>query len=450
MQKKEARVEQRTPDQNGAVTSTIADITLWESKDMDVDTDAVAAVAYGGGYLTTLRRVVENATAEDLVNFGFSKIWKLTFTSADGKTAAVIIGDLTQDENGYYVMTPGNPAIYTAGTYSVSPMKADRLALQNKNLYHRTDTLMIDITAIKAMRDGKPLFTAAIGDDTYWHLSEPVKVQGDITVFGTMQTALAAVKASEHLKADAANLSKFGLDKPKYEFTYMVVDKEHTLQIGGTDPISKYLYCRIDNADTIFTQDPTLFTFLDKPFVEIIDKFLYIPTIYDVTHMTITVDGRVDVIDLDVPTPKQNPDNTLPEIYVLNGVKLTGDDSISGLKRYYQGAIGVRADRVDFEAKPVYKPETSILTIEYVMRNRTDEYMKVELIPTPDGYGYYGMRNGEYSGFIISRTQMDEDSMGIRAGYKEMLDKIASDEAAAAAATPTPAPTPTPTPEASK
>ena len=70
----------------------------------------------------------------------------------------------------------------------------------------------------------------------------------------------------------------------------------------------------------------------------------------------------------------------------------------------------------------------------------------MELIPTPDGYGYYGMRNGVYSGFIISRTQMDEDSMGIRAGYKEMLAKIAKDKEAAAAATPTPAPTP----EASK
>lgn len=446
MQKNEAIVESRTQNQDGSISSTMAAITLWEGKDLDVDTATADAVAFGGGNLKTLRRVVESATAEDLTNFGFSKIWKVTFSTADGKTATVSIGGTTPDGNGYYVMIPGNPAIYTAGTYSVQPMKVDRLALLNTNLYHRADTLQADITAIRSVRDGKLLFDAKIGEDTYWHLSEPVKVQGDISIFGTMQTALAGLKASTHLKADAANLTKFDLEKPKYEFTYAVAGKEHLLQIGGKDPANGFLYCRIDNADTVFMQDPTNFTFLDKPFVELIDKFLFIPTIYDVTRMTVIVDGRTDVLELDVPTPKQNPDNKLPEIYILNGVRLTGTDSISGLKRYYQGAIGVRADRVDFEVKPVYKSETSVLTVEYVMRNRVEKYMKVELIPTPDGYGYYGMRNGEYSGFIISRTQMDEDSMGIRAGYLEMLDKIALDKEKAAAATPSPKPSPTPTP----
>ncbi len=444
MQKSEAIVEQRTQNQDGTVSSTMAAISLWESKDMDVDTATADAVAFGGGNLKTLRRVVENATAEDLANFGFNTIWKVTFSTTDGKTATVVVGGITPDGNGYYVMAPGNQAIYTAGSYTVQPMKVDRLALQNTNLYHRADTLPSDITAIRSMRDGKLLFDAKIGEDTYWHLSEPVKVQGDIGVFGAMQTALAGVKASKHLKADAAGLAKYGLDMPKYEFTYTVAGKIHLLQIGGKDPANGYLYCRIDNADTVFTQDPAGFTFLDKPFVEIIDKFLYIPTIYDTTRMTVTVDGRTDVMEFDVLTPKQNPDNKVPEVYILNGKKLTGTDSISGIKRYFQGAIGVRADRVDFEVKPVYKPETSVLTIEYVMRNRADKYMKVELIPTPDGYGYYGMRNGVYSGFIISRTQMDENSMGIRAGYLEMLDKIALDEAKAAAATPTPAPTPAP------
>lgn len=446
MQRSEAVVEQRTQNQDGSLTSTTAAISLWQSKDMDIDTTNADAIAFGGGFLKTIRRVVENATADDLKNFGFDVSWKVTFSTVDGKTATVAIGAVTQDGNGYYVMTPGNPAIYTAGGYTVEPLKIDRLKLLNKNLYHRIDTFPVDVTAIRFMRDGKLLFNAALGEDTYWHLSEPVKVQGDIGAFGTIQLGLASVSATEHFKATPADLAKFGLDKPKYEFTYTVAGKEHLLQVGGINPTNKFLYCRLDNADTVFTQDPVNFTFLDKPFVELIDKFVYIPTIYDTTRMTVTVDGRVDVMDFDVPTPKQNPDNKLPEIYILNGEKLTGTESISGLKRYFQGAIGVRADRVDFEVKPEYKPETSILTIEYVMRNREDKYMKVELIPTPDGYGYYGMRNGVYSGFIISRTQMDEDSMGIRAGYKEMLAKIAKDKEAAAAATPMPVPTP----EASK
>ena len=84
---------------------------------------------------------------------------------------------------------------------------------------------------------------------------------------------------------------------------------------------------------------------------------------------------------------------------------------------------------MDFEAKPAYEPEKSVLTVFYKLRNGDIDEMLVELIPTADGYGYYGFKNGEYSGFVISRTQMDEQSMGIRQGYVEMNEKIAKDKA---------------------
>ena len=447
MDKRQAQVEQRTQAEDGSVSTTTAAISLWESKDLDVDSSNVDAVATGGGNLKTLRRIVEKATAEDLKNFGFDTKWQVTFSTADNKSATVSIGSVTQDGNGYYVMTPGNPAIYTASGYSVEALKMNRLRLHNTNVYHRVDTLPADITAVRFERDGSLILNATLGSDTYWHISEPVTIQGDIGSFQAIQTALAGVKATEHLEATPADLAKYGLDKPKYAFKFTVAGVEHTLQIGGKEPNQGYLYCRIDNGDTVFTQDPANFAlFLDKPFVELIEKFLYIPTIYDTTHMVVTLDGRTDVMDFDVLAPKDNKDNKIPETYILNGVKLEGDDSISGLKRYFQGAIGVRADRVDFAAKPAYEPSKSVMTIEYTMRNRADKTMKVELIPTADGYGYYGFRNGVYSGLIISRTQMDEDSMGIRAGYVEMNKKIAEDKAKATEATPTPAASP----EASK
>jgi len=446
MDKREAIVEQRTQAEDGTVTATSAAITLWESKDLDVDTENVSAIAYSGGNLSTNRLVVENATAEDLKNFGFEPEWKVTFSTADNQSSTVVIGSVTQDGEGFYVMTPGNPAIYKAGGYTVEPLKSDRLRLRNRNVYHRTDTLPADITTVKIEREGALLLNAALGSDTYWHITEPVVIQGDIGAFSSIQGALAAVTATEHMDAASADLAKYGLDKPKYIFTYLVAGTEHVLEIGGKDPDQGYLYCRIDGGETVFTQDPAAFTFLDKPFVELIEKFLYLPTIYDTTHLTVTVDGRTDVMDFDVLSPKDNPDTKIPEVYVLNGEKLEGKDSISGIKRYFQGAIGVRADRVDFTAKPVYEPAKSVMTLVYTLRNREEKTMKVELIPTPDGYGYYGYRNGVYSGLIISRTQMDEDSMGIRAGYAEMNEKIAKDKEKAAAATPTPSPTP----EASK
>lgn len=429
---------QRTQNEDGSITTTTAAIELWTSPDLRLDTDAAQKLAIAGGHFTTLRRVVEQASDEDKKTFGFDSATEVTFHSAD-KSFAVLLGGKTPTEDGWYVMQPGNPAIYTAGKYTVEPLTYDRLDFIAKEPYGRVDTFPTDITAIRFERDGKPLLAARYEADNYWHLYEPVAIKGEAEPFTAMATAFAGLKAAEHVGLASGELAQYGLDKPRYLFTFTVAGAEHRLQVGGKDADGK-LYCRIDDGETVFTADATSFTFLDKPFVELIEKFVFIPTIYNTTHMTITIDGRTDVLDFDVPTPKDNPDNKLPETYVLNGTKLEGNDSISGVKRYYQGAIGVRADKVDFAATPAYEPAKSVMTIEYVLRNMDMKYAKVELLPTPDGYGYYGFLNGKYTGLIISRTQMDEDSMGIRAGYTEMLEKIEKDKQEAAAASATPAP----------
>ena len=420
----------RTQNQDGSVTTETKDIQVWESPDMNLDEDVANRVAFNGSFYSTIRRVVEKASAEDLKTFGFETPWKITYFTAD-KSAVLIIGDKTPDGTGYYVMTAGNDAIYTGGAYTTEPLLSGRLALTNKNLYMRDDTLPSDITAIRFQRDGKLLADAEMGADSMWDLVEPVGIPADSASFTAMQMAFAGLKVTENVAWATGDLAQYGLDKPHYEFEYTVAGKPHHLLIGGRKPEDNFLYCMMAGGETVFTADPQLFAFLDKPFIELIDRFVYLPSIYDTTYMTIEIDGRTDVMEFDVPSPKENPDNDKPETYILNGEKLEGKDSISGIKRYYQGAIGVRADKVDFEAKPAYEPEKSVLTILYRLRNTDVDEMLVELIPTADGYGYYGFRNGEYSGLVVSRTQMDEQSMGIRQGYVEMNEKIAKDKAKA-------------------
>ena len=418
----------RTQNEDGSITSEINDIQVWESPDMDMDEDVANRLAFNGSFYSTIRRVVEKASAEDMKAFGFENLWKLTFSTAD-KSAVLIIGDKTPDGNGYYVMTANNESIYTAGSYTTEPLLSSRLALTNKNLYKRDDTLPTDITAIRFNRDGALLADAVLGEDGMWDLVEPEKLPADSASFTAMQMAFAGLTVTEHVAWSTDDLAQYGLDKPKDEFEYTVAGKQQRLLIGGRRPEDNFMYCMMAGGETVFTVNPELFTFLDKPFIELIDRFVFLPSIYDTTYMTIKIDGRTDVMEFDVPAPKDNPDNDKPETFILNGEKLEGKDSISGIKRYYQGAIGIRADKVDFEANPAYEPERSVLTILYKLRNGDIDEMLVELIPTADGYGYYGFKNGEYSGFVISRTQMDEQSMGIRQGYVEMNEKIAKDKA---------------------
>lgn len=428
---KETRTQTiRRQNEDGSLTTETSDIQVWQSPDLNVDENVASRIAFNGGFYKTSRRVVEKATPADLDTYGFLQPWKLTFKTEDGE-AVLIIGDKTPDGNSYYVMAGGNDAIYTGSAYPTDSLRPDRLAMINKNLYQRDDTIEMDITAIRFVRGGTLLADAVMSANGNWTLTEPAPLAADPGAYGAMQMAFAGLTVTEQVAWATDDLSKYGLDKPGYEFEYVVAGAPHHLLIGGRQPDTNFLYCMMAGGETVFTVDPQLFAFLDKPFVELIDKFIFLPSIYETTYMTIEVDGRTDVMEFDVPSPQNDPDNELPETYILNGEKIEGKDGISGIKRYFQGAIGVRADKVDFEAKPIYEPEKSVMTIDYKLRDRDIDAMKVELIPTPDGYGYYGFRNGVYSGLIVSRTQMDEESLGIRKGYEEMNEKIAKDKAAA-------------------
>lgn len=432
LERKETTQTQRSQQQDGSINTTEAAVTLWVSEDIKPDQVAVSELASAGGHFRTMRRVVESATPEDLSDFGFDQLWKVTFYTAT-EEASVIIGDETPDGNAFYVMTPDNDAIYTAGAFGGERLKTDRLGLTDKNLYGRVDTLHFDITALRFYRGGDLVLDATLGDDTYWQLTEPVAIRGDIGFFREMQLAFAGLTIAEHVAAADGDLAQFGLDAPEYVFNVKIGGNNYELQLGGRSPENNFIYARINHHETVFTINPAALIFLDKPFVEMIERFVFLPTIFDVEHMTVTVDGRTDVMQFDVPTPAENPDGDLPETFILNGEKLEGDESISGIKRYYQGAISIRADRVDFEAAPEYTPELSVLTIDFVFDEAIQPPMRVELIPTPDSFGFFAFRNGEYSGLVVSRTQMDEDSMGIRQGYIEMMEKIEADRARAKA-----------------
>lgn len=420
----------RKQNEDGTLTTETSEIQVWQSDDLNLDEDVAGRIAFNGGLYKSTRRVVEKASAEDLTTYGFTQPHKLTFATAD-KEVVLIVGDKTPDGGSYYVMAEGDDAIYTGSAYVTESLLPTRLGLTSKNLYGRDDTLPQDITTIRFERDGQLLADATVDEAGNWKLTEPAPMSADAGSFGTMQQAFAGLTVTEHVAWATDDLAVYGLDAPRYAFAYTVAGKPQQLLIGGRNPDNNFLYCMMGGGETVFTADPEFFTFLDKPFIELIDKFIFLPSIYETTWMSVAVDGRVDVMEFDVPSPKEDPDNELPETYILNGEKLEGKDSISGIKRYYQGAIGVRADKVDFEATPAYEPEKSVMTITYKLRNRAETDMLVELIPTEDGFGYYGFRNGEYSGLIVSRTQMDEQSLGIRQGYVEMNEKIAKDKAAA-------------------
>ena len=48
----------------------------------------------------------------------------------------------------------------------------------------------------------------------------------------------------------------------------------------------------------------------------------------------------------------------------------------------------------------------------------------VELVPTSDGYGYYAMKNGKYTGLVLGKRELDKGDMGIRKAYQDLMEGL--------------------------
>jgi len=56
--------------------------------------------------------------------------------------------------------------------------------------------------------------------------------------------------------------------------------------------------------------------------------------------------------------------------------------------------------------------------------SKAGEVTVVELVPTPDGFGYYAMKNGKYTGLVVGRRELDKDNMGIRQAYENLMEGL--------------------------
>ena len=101
---------------------------------------------------------------------------------------------------------------------------------------------------------------------------------------------------------------------------------------------------------------------------------------------------------------------------------MENDDQVSLFKKYYQGAIAISGDKLDFKATPSGK---AFATLTYTMEKANpDKVVVIEPIPTQDGYGYYLVKNGQYTGMVMGNRQLDNESMGIRPAYQKFIDGL--------------------------
>lgn len=412
------KITTQTQSEDGTLTQETTEGKAWKSADFDVSDSVLSSMSSSAGNLKSERLIEENPA--DPAIYGLTMPTRtITFKTAD-KQATIEIGNITQTGEAYYVRVKGETKVYTADEYSVSSLLPSKLEMMNRQLFAKSGLVADNITALTFYRDGSEVMTtAATAEPLVWQITYPLQIKADYQDLATMLTGLASFSVNTFVSDSSDKLADFGLDVPAYQFNYTMEEQQYVLKLGAPDKEGN-LYAMMDGVDGVFTVSADSFNFKDKPLIELVDTFVYMPTIYDTERLVISLDGRTDEFLFDVKKDSEDP-----EKITFNGRELTTDEEIKEAKGYFQGAIGMMGDTIDLDAKP---SGTAEITLEYWLKDTAagEKHVLVELIPTPDGYGLYAMKNGTYTGMVLGYRYLESESLGIRPAYevfKAVLDK---------------------------
>lgn len=412
------QVEEEETKSDGTVEKKTVDRKVWqaiEPEGMKPNTSTVDNIAWNANTLKA-QKVIEESPS-DLSIYGLDNPVKLTFILKDGTQNMLSVGKEIPTGGSYYVRKEGDPTVYTIGSYEAEKFLQTKFDLMIKDLYDVAYTPE-DFTAISFERKGAKVFDSVLDENGQWSLSYPIETQANSSSIYSILQVLGELTVSEYIEENVEDLNKYGLKNPPYVISYIAKGNSYVLALGNKTE-KGYFYAYMNDENVVFTIPGSNFPFLDKPIEEIIDSFVHLQNINEVAEMRVEIDGRVDISKINVD--KEDEENST---YEFNGTLLTGekdDEYISAYKKYYQGAIGLVVNKVDLDVEPLL--ENPEVKITYILHS--GEKIVVELVAAPDNVYYYAFKNGKYTGTMLRKKQLDDESRnGLRISYDKLVEKL--------------------------
>jgi hypothetical protein len=390
------------------------EIKIWKlvsHDDFKVDKDVINSIAINFSSLIADKVIEEEA--EDLTKYGLDKPVTVTVKMDDGSVKAIEVGNKTPTGSGYYVKEKDSRKVYTISSYSGDKIKVSKNDIKDRQLF---DVEREDVKAFTLERKNEKVFSSTKTGDYTWIMTYPIKGNTYYEAVDTMLGAVVQTRIIDFEEENASDISKYGLDKPRYAFEFGTSTNETKRFLLGNDKVKgKEVYAKLEDSDEVFTVSIEPFGFLDKPLKEIVEVFAYIVNINDVNKIVVEMDGQTTTSILE--TDKEDRDKD--KFYVNGKDASMKDDRGSQLfRKYYQALIGVRLSEVDPEGVPEGEAD---ITFTYYLK-KDPGTMKVEFIPKDEHY-YYVVKNGEYSGILVSKKEFDEEE-GVRNSYKKLMEAI--------------------------
>jgi len=342
---------------------------------------------------------VIDESPSDVSQYGLDKpSYRACVTDSAGKKVEYLLGNMTPSRTFYYIMTAGDPKVYSISPYTAEYMQFTLDSIRQRSIFppfqpSELTQLLVESSRFKRIEINKkpetPTFDLTGLFSTHFINSPYAHTRGvDSQAFDNFVAPFMSLEIVDFVDDSPSSLKPYGLDDPVRIFL-RTEDESLDLLIGNEHDGKRY--AKLANASGVFTLSDMESIVNAKPF-PLINKFVLLAYIEWVDHLTITGGER----NLSADFRGTGDDR----VYYLNGRKT----ETASFKNFYQAVIGLLVD-ADYPGPARQQSDDSaVLTIEYTFNNPPGERRAITLIPY--NRDFYALKQEGVMEFLVSRNQV--------------------------------------------
>jgi len=341
----------------------------WEmtSPKLAVDSSAVSAITNAAASVDADRVVDPNVS--DLKAYGLAPAsLEVDFSTKNGKTSKLLIGDNTPAGSAVYAKLDGDPRLFTMGAYSKTAFDKEAKDLRDKRLLPFTQAKLsrIEVTA------QKQTYEFVKKGESEWQIVKPKPMRADSTQTDDLVRQLSSAQMDlSGVQDDKKNAAAFS-SAPVLAIA-KVTDQDGTKTLEVRKVKDDY-YAKSSAVDGVYKVAKTVGDGLDKPVDNYRNKKIFDFGFSDPTHIEVSDGGKTSIFD-------KNAENWM-----------------SGGKKMDSTSLQAFTDRLRDLAATKFADSgftTPAITVT-VVSNQGKLREKVEIAPTAGG-NFLARRDGDAS-----------------------------------------------------
>ncbi len=238
-----------------------------EPAPVDADPPEAISLAQAISNLESVRTVVENPA--DLKQFGLAEPpIAVEFKAEGGVSGSFKLGNKNPTQSDIYAMKGGGNTVVLVSSFQESSFNKEPFAFRDKKIL-KFDRDKADSLTLARGAEGLELARA----DSEWRVAKPIAGRSDYSAIEGFLTRLSSANMSKLVEENAADLAKYGLDKPSMTVTIGSGSAKATLVVGKTE--NSETFAKDASRPMVFTVDSTLQSDFTKAFDDYRKKELF-------------------------------------------------------------------------------------------------------------------------------------------------------------------------------